>query len=793
MERDTNRSGAPSSGPFHSRFRIASNLLAVLALFVMIPLNTSAFSPPGLAAEDPNEPWHISADKIDYDQKTSTYTGTGNVIISKTGKRLTADFVQFDDKTMKASAVGHVMMTAGEDLLMGSRIDIDLKAETGTVYDGSLFFKKNHFYIKGDTLQKTGEHTYTADRASITTCDGDTPAWKITGKNLKVTIEGYGTVQHAALWAKKVPVMYSPYLIFPAKSKRQSGLLPPQVGYSDNKGAQFFQPLYWAINESSDATLYWNHMELRGEMIGAEYRYVLDTRSKGTLMVDFLDDRKVDDGSPDSGDYGYEGDNVLRPNSDRYWFRAKADQAMPWGVTAKLDLDIVSDQDYLYEFNSGYTGFNRTAENFLDDFGRELDTYDNAVRLNKLNFNRLWDRFSLNAEARYLDNVIARRQGVADPTIQRLPSVTFDASKQQISRTPLFFELDSGYNYFYIEDGDRANRLDAYPRFYLPYRFKNYFAVEPSFSVRETVWRYDQNQYGYSNKDTLSREMVNTRLDLYSEISRVFTVNGKQIEKIRHAAKAQVVYDYIPFKDQHKYPYFDAVDRINSANLLTYSLTNTFTSKSKIFAAEKEGARAEKTTGLPAYDYREVCRFRLEQSYDINKEKDDDPEPFSPIFARLDLVPGGLVSLGADAGWSPYESRFVSHNIAADISDRRGDRLYLEHRYTRKDAVSPIYGDWPYLEHLHTQDAIESIYGDLLLKLTDSVSAYTEYERNLKDDRNIMSGVAMVYTAQCWAIEIGYAYEGGKQFGFMIHLFGFGEFGQPSIIQRRIQYASKRI
>jgi hypothetical protein len=107
------------------------------------------------------------------------------------------------------------------------------------------------------------------------------------------------------------------------------------------------------------------------------------------------------------------------------------------------------------------------------------------------------------------------------------------------------------------------------------------------------------------------------------------------------------------------------------------------------------------------------------------------------------------------------------------MSDRRGDHLYVEHRYT--------------------QDTIESIYGDLLVKLSDSVSAYTEYERNLKDDRHIRSGVAMVYTAQCWSIEIGYEYEDTKKFGFMINLFGFGEFGQPTIIQRRIQYASKRI
>ncbi|MBW1841633.1 MAG: LPS-assembly protein LptD [Deltaproteobacteria bacterium] len=761
------------SGSFFNTFHLVSRLALTLVLLIVIPTNARAFSTKEFTTDDPDEPWHISADKIDYDQKASTYTGIGNVSISKANKRLTADYVHFDNKTMQAVATGHAMMTAGEDVLMGSRIDIDLEAETGTIYNGTLFFKENNFHIKGDTLRKTGKNTYTAENVSITTCNGDKPAWKITGKNLKVAIEGYGTVRHAALRVKNVPVLYSPFLTFPVKSKRQSGLLLPQAGYDQTKGIQFIQPFYWAINESSDATFYWHHMQDRGEKLGAEYRYVLDPGSKGIAMVDFLDDRKVDDGSPGSGDYGYDGDAYLRPNSDRYWFRAKANQSLPWKVTAKLDLDIVSDQDYLYEFRGGYTGFNETEANFLDNFGRDLDTYDDPIRSNSLNFNRRWDRFSLNAEGRWQDNVAARRQGGPDPTIQRLPTITFDASKQYISTTPFLYDLTSGYNYFYIDDGDRAHRLDIYPRFYLPYRFKNYFTFEPSLGLRETVWHYDKNEYGYSNKDTLSREMYDVKMDLYSKIFNVFPVNGKQIERIKHAVKPQVVYYYTPDEDQAEYPNFDTIDRIQKENLLTYTLTNTFTSKSKKETAAIISAKEDKSAELPVYTYNEACRFKLGQSYDINKERDGDPEPFSPVFGRLDLVLSRLFSLGADANWSPYDGDFVSHNIAADIKDKRGDRLYVEHRYT--------------------QDAIESIYADLLIQLTDRVMAYAEFERNLKDDRHIRSGFAVVYTAQCWSVEFGYEYENSKKIGFMIHLFGFGEFGTPSIIQRRVQYSSKRI
>jgi len=110
--------------------------------------------------------------------------------------------------------------------------------------------------------------------------------------------------------------------------------------------------------------------------------------SKGTLMYDFLDDRQVDDGSPGSEKWGYQGDGALRPNSDRYWFRTKHDQALPHGFSARLDIDYVSDQDYHHEFKDGYTGFNEAQKYYIEEFGRGFDAYDDPVRLNRFNVNR---------------------------------------------------------------------------------------------------------------------------------------------------------------------------------------------------------------------------------------------------------------------------------------------------------------------------------------------------------------------------------------------------------------------
>jgi LPS-assembly protein len=666
---------------------------------------------------------------------------------------------------MKAIASGHVKMSVGEDIVTGSKIEIDLKTETGTIFDGTLFIKEKHYYIKGSKIKKISENSYTVEKASISTCDGKTPAWKITGRNLDVTIEGYGAVKHATLWAKKVPVLYSPYLYFPVKIKRQSGFLPPQAGLSERKGFEYIQPYFWAISESSDATFYFHHMQERGQKIGAEYRYILKNLSKGTAMYDYLYDRKIDDGTGDSSQkWGYPDDDVLRPNNDRYWFRMKHDQQLPYNFSSKLDLDIVSDQDYLNEFKTGYTGFEETNEYFYETFGRSLDDFNDPIRVNRLNFNRIWSSFSLNAEARWNDNVIYRRQDITTPPLQELPFIGFDASKQVLFKSPFYYDLQSSYIHFYRQEGARAHRGDIYPRIYLPYKYRNYFSVEPSAGVRGTVWYLSQFEDASTPGDrTFSRGIYDLRLDLNSEIYNVFSLNSKSYDRIKHSLRPRIVYDYIPHQDQDQLPFFGAIDRISEKNLVTYSLVNLFTSRS----TRRAPAQKEKQNGVTPSTYHQFSRLKLEQSYDINKANDNEPEPFSPILGEFDFVLKKYFSLRTDAQWSPYSTDFLSHNIAARFSSNRKDRLFVEHRYTQGES--------------------ESIYTDLLLNITNELSAYASYERNILEEKKIESGVGILYKAQCWSLDVRYIdNESDRKIEFFISLYGLGEVG-TSIAGRTIE------
>ncbi len=221
--------------------------------------------------------------------------------------------------------------------------------------------------------------------------------------------------------------------------------------------------------------------------------------------------------------------------------------------------------------------------------------------------------------------------------------------------------------------------------------------------------------------------------------------------------------DGIEKQNQDEYLLFDGIDRIEKQNLVTYSITNTLTSKSKENREKKEAYILDTPNGhesfnRPSYAYNRICRFKLEQSYDINKEKDDDPEPFSPIYAELELVTGRYFSIDADAEWSHYDKEFRSRNVELWLWDNRGDKLFVEYRYTI--------------------DSSESIYTDLLLKLSDRLSAYAEYERDIFNGQVIKYGLGFLYETQCWSLifhlikdESDYKYQ------FMINLHGIGGIG----------------
>ena len=282
--------------------------------------------------------------------------------------------------------------------------------------------------------------------------------------------------------------------------------------------------------------------------------------------------------------------------------------------------------------------------------------------------------------------------------------------------------------------------------------------MEPSIGLRETIWYVDPENDTAGDDDRFNRQIYDLKLDLTSEISKIFDVTIANIDQIKHNILPEISYDYIPDQDQDDLPQFDALARIEEQNLLTYSITNLFTWRSV--------KKQKDSTDAPNYDYRQFGRLKFEQSYDINEARDDKADgipdnkrrPFSPLTADLDLILGQYLTIDADAGWDVYDDTFTTANAAFTVNDERGDNFSTEYRYTK--------------------DKTESINFNIHLKVSDRFTTFAEYERNIFDNQRIDTVLGILYKSQCWSLELRYIEEPEDQtYQFSINLWKLGELG----------------
>jgi LPS-assembly protein len=744
----------------HVRHRILYVLLICGACLVCLPGTTSAVT----QIQDPESvSWNLSAESVMYDRNTDLYIAKTKVIITGGNTRLEADYVEFSNTTKEVVAKGHVKLISGGDVISCNAMQVNLATETGLIDKGTVFIQKNHLYIHGEQIRKTGRFTYDAEKGSITSCDGETPDWKITGKAVKVTIEGYGSAKDTVFWARNVPALYSPFLVFPVKTQRQSGLLIPELSSSDRQGFVYTQPFFWAISPSSDATLYAGFLSDRGVKLGTEFRYVIDEDSRGIWQLDYLSDDQIDDGTSATKDYRFDS-TPQRTNTDRYWLRMKTDQALPHEFFARLDVDLISDPDYLLEFKDGLSGYDSSNQMFAREFGRDLDEYDDKVRKNSLILDRTGTQHALAVKALWYDDVAARRAHTNDTTLQTLPGIEFSSVRRQLGPTGLYFSLDSQLDSFFRQDTvsaaglDREStkingqRLDIHPTFYYPLKWGNKAAFHPFISLRGTAYHTDQFTDIDGDDDTLRfRNMYEIGGDLTTRLSRVFSADTAFADKIQHQVTPGIGYRFVPHVDQDPLPFFDELDDIEESNKISWFLSHRFTARNSM--TDKHGN--------PVNTYRELGWVKFFQDYSLLDEHDGidtENRHWSDIYMDLRVYPFSFLSLNTELAWSPYTSHFNTLNLDTTLTSPRGDRITTAYRY-----------------QLNTR---KTWYTRFDVKLTSSLAAFYSFEKDLERDVSIETRTGIRLNKPCWAMGLELQESDlDTRIAVMIHLKGIGEFG----------------
>jgi LPS-assembly protein len=657
------------------------------------------------------------------------------------------DSLVYDNQTGNLTVTGdNVRAETKDDVLEFRKGEFNLNDKTGEVRNGMLFFKQNNLHIRGELIQKSGSDNYKIEDFRLTTCDTETPAWSITGSEISVVKEGYGNIKNAAFRIRNFPVFYLPYMIFPAKTQRQTGLLLPQLGYSSLNGAGIEIPFFWAISDHTDATFYERYMNNRGLMQGLEFRYIAGRNSKGEFLFDnLLDKIKTKDLT--------ELDQTKispfeRTNQDRYWLRGRINQDLPTGMTAHADLDLVSDQDYLREFEREFIGIEERPD-IREDFGRPLEGRFSPFRSSGLRVSSDGEDYSLQGSGYYYQK-FDTKSGAS--SYQPLAGLFYSLLPTRLSPLPVFFNAATEYNYTHSDTGVEGHNLSVNPEITYPQQLSDYLKLDSSLSYTGNLETYDAPS---GNRNSFVKNAYQAKVALSTILDRIFAVDWKGVTKLKHQIIPSLDYEYGKFsnipinQDQDEDPWFDPVAPGSKISRLGLSVENLLDASSKNEKGEVSYRQWGQFDVIQRYDLEELQRQDLSEA---------DRKPWEPLLATLILRPFKDVNVRANAVWDHYKDRISTAVLSLNIVERRSE-----------DRIDRYYID--YLKNVGSDDSL-ILHAETTLY--DGLSAGVLVRRNLNLHYDVTDSFWLQYQAHCWSIRLGTELENAnRSLIFKFQLSGF--------------------
>jgi LPS-assembly protein len=692
-------------------------------------------------------------EKPQIEQKTPKDLDAAQKDHYETRVTIKADWMAYDVTFGTIKLRGHVDIVSGDEHLVADQGVVNLTRDTGTFSDATITLKKNSLHLEGKAVEKTGVNTYHIVDGWAVTCkvvEGETPPWSFSSNDTTITQGGYALMKNARFNIKGVPVFYTPYMVIPTKNTRETGFLFPEMSHSSNSGYGIDLPFFYNISDSADLTIFSQYYVKRGFMPGAEFRYVLKPDDKGTFAASFLNDKlsgPVDGRNSTEISY-YNSTLFTHTNSDRYWVRGKVDTTFGNDWIARVDLDIVSDRDFLTEFSSSsYTGFTQSNARFLETFGRGFQDRTEDQRQNTVGVLKSWTGMSLVTNVLAVNDVRAPK---SSPTpLWQLPGIDF-SGVTPIRDSKFNFSWDANYVDYWRQNGIGAQRVDLYPKVSMPIPLGPYFESRAEAGVRETL--YDVQTHGdgvWTKGDNPNRTVYNFHSEIGTTLARDFNIPLFGFNGISHKMRPFIQYDYLPKTDQTALPFFDSVDRIEPANTVTYGINNFF----DLFK------NAKTQDGTPI---KELGYFKIKQSYyldgvrrdiylnDINTSNlldsnnyplppDEIDKPFSPISMKLGWKLTRDLDIIYKNDLDVYSHGFLDHGLETSYKNSRGDIFDLDYRYNKLQDIEQINF------HIKTQ-------------LLSNVRGEFRISRSLSQSQTNEEDLALTYLAPCWSMQLRTTY-----------------------------------
>lgn len=345
---------------------------------------------------------------------------------------------------------------------------------TPETFEGYADFRAKRVYRDSNGVIELSDATLTPCR-----CDGDVPP--IYSLSSKVTLfedDKYAHFFGMTANVAGVPVVYSPYGIFPVKRRRQSGFLRPFV-YVAQSEQVIGIPFFLTLGEHADTTITATRISHRGWRLDNEFRFQLSPESLLETKFEVIEDlvfreqaaahrkrveeeiAEVQAESETSGVMPNTAEEVMvdevkraqleaerkTPSWTRWYLRGSwSVPATAWGAL-KFDAESVSDSRYLSDFSN---------DNF-DDAGAGSDLLTPSQTAQRFLGQQIaaeyyGQDFSFSIRTQALRDLYALRP---EETPMRLPRIEFQLLPRRYFEFPLVVE--------HKLEWERVHRLEEKP------------------------------------------------------------------------------------------------------------------------------------------------------------------------------------------------------------------------------------------------------------------------------------------------------------------------------------------
>lgn len=332
--------------------RAAAGIAAAAALLLLEPAAVhaqQATPDDDLVLFEPGVPVRIVADTLEFDQPRKLYVARGRVRITQEGRELQADWIAFSNVTRRGVASGGVVFSDGVDTVYTEFIEFDIDTLEGVMFEAEFDRQRGQMELRGKEVAKTGEQTYHFREGEFTTCqcpdDDAREPWQIKAREADLELEGYGTARNTTFEVLGIPIAWMPWMMWPLKTERQTGLLFPHINISGRNGFEFGLPVFIAAGDPVNLTVTPYYLSKRGFKGDLGIDYVVGQESGGQLFGAYLPH-----------------DSDVDANSRRTPFRTQR-----WGTSGTHDFFLEDDvrlkARYVFVSDNSYT-------NDFDEFSR---------------------------------------------------------------------------------------------------------------------------------------------------------------------------------------------------------------------------------------------------------------------------------------------------------------------------------------------------------------------------------------------------------------------------------------